>query len=154
MTNKKRNIKAFAFSDEFMQVLERAKQSSRHTSYTAVIIQAVMDLDRKLNPLYRGAMMTRNLSAEEKAEKQVQIAEAREKTLHDKKMTLVAMLGGEVEVYEEGEEKRVQYYKYDRNYRDLQDIPLDMLTEELVAEQYVPSKEDVLKRQKEGKVKY
>ena len=61
---KKRNIKTFAFSDEFLKVLERVKESTRHTSYTAVIIQAVMTLDQKLNPAYKGAFMNRSLSPE------------------------------------------------------------------------------------------
>ena len=75
---KKRNIKTFAFSDEFLKVLERVKESTRHTSYTAVIIQAVMTLDQKLNPAYKGAFMNRSLSPEEKADRQVEIEKAKE----------------------------------------------------------------------------
>ena len=149
---KKRNIKTFAFSDEFLKVLERVKESTRHTSYTAVIIQAVMTLDQKLNPAYKGAFMNRSLSPEEKADRQVEIEKAKELSKIEKYLAIAETLEGEV--YEEGGEKRVQYYKYDGAYRDLQDIPIEMLTYNMIAEQYVPSREKVEKLRKQGKVNY
>jgi len=149
---KKRNIKTFAFSDEFLKVLERVKESTRHTSYTAVIIQAVMTLDQKLNPAYKGAFLNRNLSPEEKAERQIEIEKAKEVSKVEKFLSIAEALEGEV--YEDGGEKRVQYYKYDGAYRDLQDVPLEMLTENMVADQYTPNREKVEKLRKQGKVNY
>lgn len=148
----KRITKTFSFTPEFIEILERVRVATKHTNNTATIIQAIMALDQKLNPLYKGAILNRSLSPEEKAERQIRIEEAKENSKLEKLLEIARVLEGEV--YEEGGEQRVQYYIYDGNYRDLQDIPLEMLHEGLVTEQYVPNKEDILRRRAEGKVNY
>lgn len=152
LDNMKRLTKTFSFTPEFLEILDRVRIATKHTSNTATIIQAVMALDQKLNPLYKGAMLNRVLSPEEKAERQIKIEEAKESSKLEKLLAIVEALEGTV--YEEGGEQRVQYYNYDGNYRDLQDVPLEMVHEGLVTEQYVPNKEDILRRRAEGKTKY
>lgn len=145
--------KTFSFESEFVELLERLMKQKYCTSMTSLIIQAVTELDRKTNPAYKDVFSNKNLSTDEKVEQATKLSEAKKQKKEEKFLEIAKALEGDV--YEgDGGEKRVTYYTYFENYRDMQDVPLESLTADLIADQYLPSKEDILRRRKEGKTNY
>jgi len=145
--------KTFSFESEFVELLERLMKQKYCTSMTSLIIQAVTELDRKTNPAYKDVFQSKNLSTDEKVEQAAKLSEAKKQKKEEKFLEIAKALEGDV--YEDdGGEKRVTYYTYFENYRDMQDVPLESLTTDLIADQYLPSKEDILRRREEGKTNY
>jgi hypothetical protein len=145
--------KTFSFESEFIELLERLMKQKYCTSMTSLIIQAVTELDRKTNPAYKDVFQSKNLSTDEKVEQATKLSEAKKSKKEEKFLEIAKAL--EAEVYEDtGGEKRVTYYTYFENYRDIQDIPLESLSVDMVNDQYLPSKDDILRRRKEGKTNY
>lgn len=144
----------YVFSDDFIEVLNRVKKDTNHTNETAVIIQAVTSLDRKNNPAYKDPLTNKNLSPEEKVNQAIKLDEAKKNKKYEKFYEIATALGAEIYDDEGTGEKRVTFYNYQENYRDQIDTTLDSLTLDLIKDQYIPSKEDVLRRRKEGKTKY
>ena len=145
--------KTFSFEQEFIDLLERLTKQKYCTSITSLIIQAVTELDRKTNPAYKDVFTNKNLSTDEKVEQATKLSEAKKQKKEEKFLEIAKALEGDV--YEaDGGEKRVTYYTYFENYRDMQDVPLESLSADLITDQYLPSKEDVLRRQKEKKTNY
>lgn len=145
--------KNYAFDKEFVEMLATLQKQTNHTNETAVIIQAVSALYSKLNPAYKSPMENRNLSPEDKAAAAVKFEEEKQTARIQKYLEIAKALDGEV--YDAGAgEQRVSFYNYFENNRDKQDYALEELSMDLLNDQYLPSKEDVLRRQKEGKTKY
>lgn len=144
--------KTFSFEPDFVELLERLMKQKYCTSMTSLIIQAVTDLDRKTNPAYKDVFQSKNLSTDEKVEQATKLSEAKKSKKEEKFLEIAKAL--EADVYEENDEKRVTYYTYFENYRDIQDIPLESLTVDMINDQYLPSKDDILRRRKEGKTNY
>jgi hypothetical protein len=146
--------KTYLLDEGLIEIMQKIKQDNHYNSETAVVIEAVMSLHRKLNPSYvasRSAGSGR--TPEERAKMQMDIAEHKKKTAEDKLLAIAEKLGGEILVDGNGD-KYVKYYTYDKKNRYEQQLTLEMMNEELVASQYFPSKEDVLERQKKGEVNY
>lgn len=145
-------LKNFSFEPDFIHKLEILKRQTNHTNLTAVIIQAVMSLYEKKNPTYKPAFEHKNLSPQEKASIAVKEEINKKKEIENKQLEIAAALEGEI--YTEGSEKRVKFYNYFENHRSLVDYSLDEITADMVVDQYLPNKEDVLRRRSEGKCKY
>jgi hypothetical protein len=152
--NRKASIqKTFRFTPEFMEIMEAAKEATGHTNLTAVIIQAVGMLNRKENPLYKNLALARSMSPEDKVKRSEEIQEIKERSRRERQVKICEELGGETYDGSDGD-VWVKYYKYFENYRERVDLPLNDLSAEMIKDQYFPDKEDVLRRQKEGKTKY
>ena len=149
-----KKMKTFAFDPSFVEVMERVKKDTNHTTLTAMIIQAVTALDKKNRPNYLTPFEHRSLSPEEKAELSLKEENARKEKKLGKYLEMAKALGGTVYTEEATGEVRVQYYRYFENHRDEMDVAVESLTPTIVAEQYIPSKEDIMKRQKAGKTSY
>lgn len=145
--------KTFLLDEGLIEIIRKIKDDNHQPSETAVVIEAVMALYRKLNPSY---VVTRTESRaktpEEKAEEKVRIAEHKKKLAEDGYLAIVEKLGGRVINKPDG--KYAQYYTYHKNTRYLQEMPLEMMSDDLCDAQYSPNKEDVLGRQERGEVNY
>jgi len=96
--------------------------------------------------------LTSAKTPEEKAEEKVRMAEHKKKLEEDGYLAILNKLGGRVLTKPDG--KYAQYYTYHKNTRYLQEMPLEMMSEDLCEAQYSPTKEDVLGRQERGEVAY
>lgn len=145
--------KTLSFEKEFIDLMEKLRKELYLTSVTALIIQAVVSLDKKINPAYKDVFTNKNLSTDEKVEQATKLSEAKKQKKEEKYLELAKAL--DAEVYEAADgEKYVTYYTYFENYRDIRDVPLESLTVDDVNSQYLPSKEDILQRQKDKKTNY
>jgi len=122
-------------------------------TWVSVVELAINELYRKLYPSY---VETRTFSSaktpEQKAEEKVRMAEHKKKIEEDGYLAILNKLGGRVLTKPDG--KYAQYYTYHKNTRYLQEMPLEMMSEDLCEAQYSPTKEDVLGRQERGEVTY
>lgn len=154
MEDNKNIRKTFLFSPELVEVIKKLKEDMHQNSDTAVVIEAINSLNRKINP---GYVVARSASAsktpEDRADEQLRIQEIKKKREEDALLAIAEKLGGRVSL-DDGGQKIVKYFTYARNTRFLQQMPLTMMTDELVEHQYFPSRVDIEKRQAEGKVTY
>lgn len=90
---------------------------------------------------------------EDRASRQLATKEAKRKIEEDGYLAIAEQLDGRVETGAGGG-KVVKWFMYDKKNRYEQQLPLDMMSEDLVTAQYFPSKEDVLERQAKGEVNY
>lgn len=143
--------KTYYLDERFLDMLKALQYKMHYTSETAVIIEAVNTLNRKINPNYAGARAP--LSAEERAARNIDVAALTKKRAEDAFVTIANALEGKIEVTPGGN-KVVRYYTYNRNTRYEQKLPLESMTEDLLNSQYFPSKEDVKARQADGRADY
>lgn len=146
--------KTYLIDEGLIEKIKKIKEENNYNSETAVIIEAVGSLYRKLFP---GYVEQRKLSAvkspEERADALIKINDIRKQREEEILLDIAERLGAEI-VRNDGGGKVVKYYTYDKSNRYLQEVPLTMMTPELIDSQYYPSREEVERRQAEGKVNY
>lgn len=146
--------KTFLVDEGLVEVIKKLKKDNHYNSETAVIIEAVMSLNRKLNPGYVVSRAeTRAKTPEQKLDEEDERKRIKKQREEDAQMVIVNALEGRVSIGAGGG-KVVKYYTYDRKNRYQQQLPIDMMSEDLIASQYFPTKEDVLARQAKGEVNY
>lgn len=146
----KRNI---SFKPRMIQMLDELAKFKGYPSTSAVIHHAIIDLHNRTFPAYKQSVTRSPLTAKDRKRKIQEEAEAREDMETERQEDIAGRLGGHIVVNRTGG-KVCKYFTYTGKSRYLQEVPVSMLTEDLVATQYQPSKEAVEKYQREGKTDY
>jgi len=146
--------KTYLLDEGLIEVIKKIKSDNHYNSETSVIIEAVNTLNRKLNPGYvNQRLATAGKTPEQRAENQMKIQEIKKDREEKTLLSIAEKLGAKI-IKLDGGEMRVQYFIYDKNNRYMQEVPLEMMSDELVDNQYHPSMEDIVRRQKEKTVNY
>lgn len=154
MNEEKKIRKTFLFSPSLVQMIKELQDKTKQNSATAVVIEAINTLNRKINPSYvTQRTLTVAKTPEDRAEQQMEIARIKKEKEEEVLLDIANRLEGHVTINESGH-KTVRFFNYDKGRRDEQTLPLRMMNEELVKDQYYPSREEVEKRQAEGKTTY
>lgn len=133
------------FTERHREMINEIMSAKGYPSLAAVVQQAVIEMHGNV---FKDYVMAKKARAEQPAE-----APGIKKSQQTDKLTGIAKkLGGTV--FEKGGVMMVKYFTYNRKNRYEQETPLDTMSEIMVEKQYFPSKEAVLKLQKEGKVNY
>lgn len=144
---------AVYFNDEMLAMLDRFLNEKGYDTISEVVKQAIRVSYAKEFPAYVDLKREVPKTLEEKVDYEDRKKALKEKKEEDRMIAICEALGGEV-IVNEGGNKVCKYFTYDRKNRYEQELPLMMLSDDLLASQYSPSREDVEKRQKEGKVNY
>ena len=143
--------KTFLLDKGLIEVIKALKLELHYNSQTAVVIEGINTLQRKISPSYVVGRASR--SPEEKAEDQMRMQKFKKQKEHEDYMAIVEQLCGRLVKNDSGSDQ-VEYFTYWKSNRYKQKMPLTMMKEDLLDGQYSPSREDVEKLQAEGKVKY
>lgn len=147
--SKENYAKTISFTKRMKEMIEEIEQHRGFPTFTSVVHHAVIELYKKEFP---GYLVKREESPEERVERQEKEKDVKKKNVKKKLIKISDALGGKI-INELGTEYCVYYtYNYAKRYE--QKIPLNMLSTDLVASQYQPSKEAVEKLQVEGKTNY
>lgn len=138
---------------QLVDLVEKIKTELGYTT-SGVVQQAIRDMHKRTFPSYVAA---RNIAAaktpEDRAEQQMEIARVKKQKEEEALLAIANALGGKI-IVNDGGSKMVEFHNYSKNSRYLQKLPLRMMNEELVKDQYYPSRKDIEQRQVEGKVNY
>ena len=150
----RKNIVITQGLNEKVEKIRKEMEMKPTNFFTAVVELAINQLYNKTFPAY---VASRNISAaktpEDRAEQQMEIMRIKKEKEEEVLLGIANRLDGQVFVNDSGH-KSVKFFNYDKNSRFEQTIPLRMMNEELVKDQYYPSREDVEQRQVEGKCSY
>lgn len=130
------------FNETLIGMMYDIMREKGYTTTGAVIAQAVRDMHAKVFPLY---------AQSKRRPEGVSVAD-REAEVEKEQMEYCTKLGGTIE--ERDGTKVCVYFNYHKKRRFEQKVPLDRLSDILVRNQYVPSKDAVEKLQAEGKTDY
>lgn len=144
---------SIVFNEDIQAMVTRFQTEKGFDTVSEVVKQAVRVMYAKEFPNYVEAKRAVPKSPEEKADYERRKREQNEKEEEERYLKIVEALGGTVRT-NDGGNKVCVWYTYDKKNRYENELPLTFLTEDLIASQYSPSKEDIEKRQKEGKVNY
>ncbi len=142
-------IKNITLTDDMQEKLKRLKSELGYPTEAMVIYVALADFYRTTFPPYT------QISKKTPAEKIKQKEE--EKKMQDeleeaRQLDIARKLGGKIT---DGDIlKVVRYYTYAGRKRYPQEVPLHLLTDELIESQYSPDRAMVERLQKEGKTDY
>ncbi len=143
--------KLIRFSKKHIEMADRIKTERGYMSFSAVIHQALVESYLKNFPSYAEKGAGR-LTPEEKIANKRKEKELKIKEFEDAQLSICTDLGGEL--VEQDGSKLCVYFTYNNKKRYRQSIPLRMLSADFLKNQYQPTKEKVLRLQKEGKVDY
>ena len=145
MTREKSKQIPIGFTPRHREMIDEIMRSKGYPSIASVVQQGIIDLHSSIFKDYVMAKKNKGIDAGDSA----LIAKTNDT---DRFKGLASKLDGEV--VEKNGSLYCLYYTYNRKNRYQQEVPLDTLNDTHVAKQYFPSKEDVMKLQKEGKVNY
>ena len=153
--NKKRSGQQSAvwLNDELRAMVDRFINERGFDTVSEVIKQSIRVYYAKEFPAYVESKASIPRTPEARAENEIRKREHKDKLVKDRLLAIAEKLGGTVDK-NDGGNLVCRYFTYDRKNRYEQELPLDFLTEDLIETQYSPSREDVEKRQAEGKVNY
>lgn len=155
MTKEKNKLvrKNIVLTERVDEMVEKIKQEKGLKSFVSVIELAI---DVLYSKTFKDYVMQRSISGkktpEERAEEQLRIVEIKKQKVKDVQLDILTRLGGRLNTQSGSD--IAEYMVYDRKNRFLQEVPLTMLNEDMVKDQYFPSREDVEARQKKGEVNY
>lgn len=132
-----------------LEMIEELQEKRGLPTFTAVIHFCVSDTHERN---FKDYAQRAKMSPEERAGNDARKDEAKLEREIEKKKKIAEQLGGKV--FAEGGALYCEYFTYSKTDRYLQKMPLLNLSEELLANQYFPSKEVVEQYQKEGKTSY
>jgi len=141
------------FNEDILAMIERFMSEKGFDTTSEVVKQAIRGMYTKEFPAYVEAKRQGPVTPEEKAQYEQDKKEAKIKLEEKRLMGICEALGGKVEKGESGN-MVCKYFQYDKNNRYENELPIAFLSEDLLESQYSPSKEDVERRQKAGKVNY
>lgn len=150
-TEKKTMRTSISLNPQIQEMVEKLIENKGYDTLAEVIKSGIRMLYAKEFPAYVDARRTK--TPEEVLEGQEKKKQLKEESAKAKYVAICEALNGEIKTDEFGNEVCI-WYTYDRNNRFEQTLPLSHMSEDLIASQYSPSKEDVEKRQKQGKVNY
>lgn len=134
------------FTERHREMITEIMESKGYPSLASVVQQAIVELHGNI---FKDYVMAKRARIDHPESGKV---EQKKSQQTDKLMTIAKKLNGEV-INKSGI-MIVKYFTYSRRNRFLQETPLDTMSEVMVERQYFPSKDEVLKLQKEGKVNY
>jgi len=137
------------FSNRTLEMIKQVQEELGYTTMTSVIQQAVIMFHTKTFPSYT---LGKKMSVDDKIDMKEKMAENKKKKEVENMTLICDSLGGEV--VDKGGIPFCVYHNYSNAKRYEQEIPLDMLTPDLVDRQYFPSKKKVEQLQKDKKVDY
>lgn len=143
--------KLIKFNDRHEEMIAKLRDEFGYPSFSSVVHQAVVDMYKKNFPSY---MMDKRVEEkpEDRMKRRADEKKAKEDIAKAELTKIAAELGGAITT-ESGKDFCV-YFTYTNKKRFEQKVPLTLLSTDLVKTQYFPSKEAVLKLQKEKKVDY
>ena len=131
------------------QMISEIMNDRGYQQKTQVVYEAIAELHRKYFPPYLAHKLPSSNAPEDKVRRKAQIEVAKKNMKAEEQKTICEIgLNGQVE----GESCR--YYRYSSRKRYEQTVPLSMLDEAMLRNQYAPSKEKVEQLQAEGKTDY
>lgn len=133
------------FTPRHREMIDEIMASKGYPSIASVVQQAIIEMHGNIFKDYVMAKSKKLIPGDESA----LIAKTNDT---DRFKGIAAKLGGKV--VEKNGSLYCIYYTYNRKNRYQQEVPLDTLNDTHVAKQYFPSREDVIKLQKEGKANY
>jgi hypothetical protein len=142
MKNKKITI---ALTPRVEEMLNHLMEVKGYMSKSAIIYQGIMTIYDKQFPSY---VLSPKLSPEETLKKKNEIEDLKEQQVLAKQEAICDLLEGTIK---NGE---CEYYTYSKKQRFQQSEAIENLSQDMVELQYSPSKEVVLKLQKDGKCDY
>lgn len=145
--------KTYLMNEGMVSKIKAIQEEKNFTSETMVVVVALNLLYDKTFKDYVVGRGGRTLSDDEKADSQIKVADLKKQKEEARLLEIAKALNGEV-IFNDGGGKVVRYFTYDKSNRYEQELPLTMMSEELISSQYFPSREEVEKRQKAGKVNY
>jgi predicted DNA-binding protein len=151
--NEEVKIISVRLNSQHINFVEKISEKLGMTT-SEIVKQAIRDMHANEFKDYivtRGESRTR--TPEDRAKMQMDVAEAKRKAKEDANLEIAKALDGRIELGAGGG-KVVKYFTYDKKNRYEQQLPLDMMSDDLIAAQYFPSKENVLERQAKGEVNY
>lgn len=153
MDEEKTIRKSIIITKKLSEMVDEIRKEKGYKSFVSVIELAIGEL---YSQVFKDYVMARNKQSaktpEEKAEASLKIQEIKKQKEEDILLAIAAKLDGRVS----GPmgDRRVKYFTYDKSNRYEQEVPLEMMSEELIDAQYYPDQPTILRRQKEGKVNY
>lgn len=133
------------FTERHREMISEIMAAKGYPSLASVVQQAVIEMH---GSVFKDYVMAKKARTEQPAE----AVGTKKSQQTDKLMNIANKLKGEV--FEKGGVMMVKYFTYNRKNRYEQETPLDTMSEVMVEKQYFPSKAEVQKLQKEGKVNY
>ncbi len=141
--------KTIAFTERQEEMIKELQEKRGFPTFTSAVHYCVAETHEKN---FKDYAQRAKMSPEEKAESDVKKDEAKLNREIEKQKKIAETLGGKV--FAEGGALYCEYFTYSKTSRYTQKMPLLNLTEELIANQYFPSKEVVEEYQKQGKTDY
>lgn len=137
-----------SFPDRLAEMIAELKDERGYASTTSLVHSAIIDMHSRAFPNY----MRKPTTGADRLRANKDLAGAKLEEAEATFIGLSDLLGGKVIV--EGGKKFCVYFTYTGKKRFEQKVPLELLSSDLVKTQYQPSKDKVLKLQKEGKCDY
>lgn len=129
----------FTVEDRIQEMVLKIKEKNGYATLTQVWTQAMIEMHAREFKDYvvaKSVPSARNrMTPEEKVAHQDEIKKLKEKSLKDKKLAILKKLGGKLITGADGNET-AQWYTYWSAGKDLQEMSLMSLTEDLVANQF------------------
>ena len=143
--------KLISLTERMEEMVNEIMDARGYPSFSGVIHSAIAEMHSKTFPAYKG-VSSRNEDAGQKVRRKKAEKDAKLEMLRQEKLLIIEELSGKL--IEENNVEYCSYYTYSSKKRFSQKVTLHLLTSQLIKAQYSPSKEHVLKLQKEKKVDY
>lgn len=142
--------KTIRFASKMEEDIKQMMEEKGYISFSAVVHHAVMELYRSYYPAYTTAK--KDNSPKGRMKRIQDEREAKIELEYEKLAGICEDLGGDTEI--KGGNEYCVYYTYSGKKRHQQEIPVNMLSEDLIKTQYSPSREKVEQLQRDKKVDY
>lgn len=136
------------FTEKHREMIVEIMTAKGYPSLASVVQQAVVEMH---SSIFKDYIMAKRSRAEQPDTGMGAVA-IKKSQQTDNLTNIAKKLGGKIT--EKGGVMMVKYFTYNRKNRYEQETPLDTMSDIMVEKQYFPSKDEVLKYQKEGKVNY
>lgn len=117
------------------EMIDRINKNIAGTSLSGAIKYALFYTDSKLNPPYLNKTPKQQRTPEEQAEYAIKIEEAKKNAKKNVKLKIAEKLGAKL-IDNGNENISVQWYTYHSTGKDMQEMPLMSLTEDLISNQF------------------
>ena len=134
--------KLMTFSPRMMEMIKEIKELKGYHADSAVIQQGVVELHAKSFPAYVKPVREPR-TAEEKVREKFAIKEAEKLVVTEEQAKICEKLGGQV--LDGGAEVGMMCYYKNYNFKNVypQEVPLSQLSEDMIKNQYHPSRQRV-----------
>lgn len=134
--------KTVTFSERHIQMMDEIMEIQGFISYAEVIKVALVDKYNKVKPPYSP------IARQEASKPEAKLSAREKKKLRQAGEELCSQLGGE------SDGKVCSYYVYRHRDRNQGSVPLELLTDKHLKEQYFPNKNAITKLQERKEVNY